>query len=202
MRIDEPSTRDDYPMLAVASSAEWRAWLETNGRTARGVSLVIRHKTSETPGIHFHQAIEDALCYGWADGRASRRDIDSFHLTFSPRPVDGVWDRISRERAEGLIDRGLMREPGLAAIRLARSAGNWETAAGAFPASLPVDLRQEFDKNRVAYRNFERLPTPSRRLILDWISRAGQQQTRQRRIEQAVAMAEGVAGNTGTSASS
>lgn len=202
MRIDEPTTRNEFPTLSVASGAEWRDWLEANGRTARGVRVVIRHKTSDTPGLHFHQAIEDALCYGWADGRASRRDNDSFHLTFAPRPVDGVWDRISRERAESLIDRGLMREPGLAAIRLARSAGNWEATAGAFAASLPVDLRQEFDKNRIAYRNFERLPTPSRRLILDWIGRAGQQQTRQRRIERAVALAQNGAGMGGTSAAS
>ncbi len=190
MRIDESSARSDAQTLFPASRAEWRDWLEENSGTADGVRLVIRHKTSETPGVHFHEAIEDALCYGWADGRATKRDNDSFYLTFRPRSVNSAWDRINRERAEKLIDHGRMRDAGLAAIRRARSAGTWEASMDAKPLGLPPDLQREFDENRIAYRNFERLPSPSRTLILSWIDKAGQPEARRRRIEQTLALAE------------
>lgn len=55
---------------------------------------------------------------------------------------------------------------------------------------LPPDLQREFDENRIAYRNFERLPSPSRALILNWIDKATQPETRRRRIEQTIALAE------------
>lgn len=190
MRIDESSARDDMRTFFPASRAQWRDWLEENSGAVNGVRLVIRHKTSETPGIHFHEAIEDALCYGWADGRASKRDNDSFYLTFRPRPASKAWDRINRERAEKLIDHGRMRDAGLAAIRRARSAGTWETSASAKQIGLPADLQREFDENRIAYRNFERLPASSRTLILRWIDRASQSEARRRRIEQTIALAE------------
>ncbi|PLP57873.1 hypothetical protein CYK37_16740 [Mesorhizobium loti] len=190
MRIDESSARNDVQTLSLASRAEWCGWLEENSGTVNGVRLVIRHKTSETPGVHFHEAIEDALCYGWADGRATKRDNDSFYLTFRPRAANCSWDRINRERAEKLIDHGRMRDAGLAAIRRARSAGTWEASTETKQIGLPADLLREFDENRIAYRNFERLPSPSRTLILSWIDRAGQPEARRRRIEQTIALAE------------
>ncbi|MFE0015127.1 YdeI family protein [Mesorhizobium sp. NPDC059054] len=190
MRIDESSARNDAQTLFLASRAAWRDWLEKNSGAANGARLVIRHKTSETPGVHFHEAIEEALCYGWADGRATKRDNDSFYLTFRPRPANSAWDRINRERAEKLIDHGRMRDAGLAAIHRARSAGTWEASMGAKPLGLPPDLQREFDGNRIAYRNFERLPSPSRTLILSWIDKAGQPEARRRRIEQTIALAE------------
>ncbi|HEV2507631.1 MAG TPA: YdeI/OmpD-associated family protein [Mesorhizobium sp.] len=190
MRIDESSARSDVQTLSPANRAEWRDWLEKNGDTVNSARLVIHHKTSETPGVHFHEAIEDALCYGWADGRATRRDGDSFYLTFRPRSTTSVWDRINRERAEKLIDHGRMRDAGLAAIRRARSAGTWEAPMGAKQMDLPADLQREFDANRIAYRNFERLPSPSRALILSWIDKAGQLEARRHRIQQTIALAE------------
>lgn len=197
MRIDESSARNDMETLFLANRAEWRDWLEENSGTANGVRLVIRHKTSETPSVHFHEAIEDALCYGWADGRATKRDNDSFYLTFRPRSADSTWDRINRERAEKLIDHGRMREAGLAAIRRARSAGTWEASIDTKPIDLPADLQREFDENRIAYRNFERLPSLSRALILSWIDKAGQPEARHRRIEQTIAWAESNASVSG-----
>ncbi|WP_144222326.1 YdeI/OmpD-associated family protein [Mesorhizobium amorphae] len=190
MRIDESNARNDVQTLSPASRKEWRDWLEKNGDTVNGARLVIHHKTSETPGVHFHEAIEDALCYGWADGRATKRDGDSFYLTLQPRSTTSAWDRINRERAEKLIDHGRMRDAGLAAIRRARSAGTWESPSSEKQIDLPPDLQREFDENRIAYRNFERLPSPSRALILNWIDKATQPETRRRRIEQTIALAE------------
>ena len=190
MRIDKSSTRSDVQTLSPANRTEWRDWLEANGSAMTGVQLVIHHKTSETPGVHFHEAIEEALCYGWTEDKATKRDNDSFYLIFRPRPSDSLWDRINRERAEKLIDHGRMREAGLAAIRRARGAGKWDTPGGTAPIALPSDLQKEFDENRVAYRNFERLPPPSRTLILHWIDYAVQPEVRRHRIEQAIALAE------------
>jgi len=72
--------------IAVAGSADdWRAWLARNCRSAREVRLVLHHRDSGTPGLRYHEAIEQALCFGWIDGLHRRRDADSSQLRFTPR---------------------------------------------------------------------------------------------------------------------
>jgi uncharacterized protein YdeI (YjbR/CyaY-like superfamily) len=56
--------------------------------------------------------------------------------------------------------------------------------------SVPEDLRTLLDRNDAARNNFEAFPPSSRRLILEWIAKAKRPDTRQRRIERTVALAE------------
>jgi uncharacterized protein YdeI (YjbR/CyaY-like superfamily) len=48
-----------------ASSTEgWRKWLNDNCQIEKSVWLIVYHKNSKTPSVHWHDAIESALCYG------------------------------------------------------------------------------------------------------------------------------------------
>jgi len=109
-----------------STTADWRAWLARNRRSEKEVWLIICHKDSGTPSVRYHEAIEHALCYGWIDSQARKRDADSSHLRFTPRNPHSTWSRVNRQRAAEMIELGLMTEHGQALIELAKANGTWE----------------------------------------------------------------------------
>ena len=124
--------------VVASTAAEWRAWLERNGRSEKEVWLVVHHKDSGTPSVRYHEAIEHALCYGWIDGLHRTRDADSSQLRFTPRRPRSTWSRVNRLRAATMIERGLMTEHGQAMIDLARVGGTWAVPGDEEGSVLPT----------------------------------------------------------------
>jgi uncharacterized protein YdeI (YjbR/CyaY-like superfamily) len=84
---------------------------------------------STTQSVNLNDATEEALCYGWIDSLCKKRDSESFYLTFSPRnPKKSKWSKPNRERAERLIEQGLMTEHGQKLIDIAKDNGKWDEA--------------------------------------------------------------------------
>lgn len=67
-------TKDEIQTFYAASLEEWRKWLDKNGRSEKSLWLIMDHKSSKTPGVHWHDAIENALYYGWVDSKAISSD--------------------------------------------------------------------------------------------------------------------------------
>ncbi|WP_344394929.1 YdeI/OmpD-associated family protein [Actinomadura alba] len=172
-----------------STSADWRAWLARNHRSAKEVWLVIHHKDSRTPSVRYHEAIEHALCYGWIDSHARKHDADSSRLRFTPRSPRSTWSRVNRRRAAKMIELGLMTEHGQAQIELARANGTWQVLPDAENSAVPDDLRESLDRNEAARGNFQKFPPSSKRLILQWIATAKRPETRRRRIDRTVDLA-------------
>jgi uncharacterized protein YdeI (YjbR/CyaY-like superfamily) len=173
-----------------STTADWRAWLAQNCQSEKEVWLVIYHSDSGTSSVRYHEAIEHALCYGWIDSQARKRDADSSCLRFTPRRPHSTWSRVNRQRAARMIELGLMTEPGQALIELARASGTWQVLPHAESSAIPDDLRELLDRNEAARKNFQNFPPSSKRLILEWIVTARKPDTRQRRINQTVTLAE------------
>lgn len=115
----------EEPVLAFADGGEWRQWLEERHGSGHAVWLLIAKKNSGVRGISYADAVEGALCYGWIDGRANRYDDRFWMQRFTPRRPGSQWSEINRERAEDLVERGLMRPSGLAQVESARADGRW-----------------------------------------------------------------------------
>lgn len=113
------------PFLFAKDLQEWRAWLEDNCSTEKSVYLVIFKKSSKVESVHWHEAIEHALCYGWVDSIAHKRDLESTYLKFTPRNPKSKWGKKNIERAKKMISLDYMRESGLKLIEAARSNGKW-----------------------------------------------------------------------------
>ena len=103
-------------IMVAECTAEWRAWLAHHGDTDSEVWLVIAHKNSAVAGVQYGEAIEQALCFGWIDSHARKRDADGFLLRFTPRRRGSKWSRINLQRAARLTELGLMTERGHAAM--------------------------------------------------------------------------------------
>ncbi|MEO5673754.1 MAG: hypothetical protein ABIQ74_03840 [Chitinophagales bacterium] len=118
-------TKDGIQTLYVKTTEEWRTWLEKNCQSEKSVYLIVYLKKSKTPSVHWHDAIENALCYGWVDSKANRRDEESCYLKFTPRNPKSKWGKRNIERAIKMTENGLMTKFGQALIDVAKKAGKW-----------------------------------------------------------------------------
>jgi uncharacterized protein YdeI (YjbR/CyaY-like superfamily) len=176
--------------LLVRDAAAWRAWLAAGHADEGAVWLVLAKKGATDPtSLTYEQALDEALCHGWIDGRVRRRDETTYRQRFTRRRARSAWSKRNVGHAQRLIEEGRMRPPGLVEIERAQADGRWE-AAYAGPASIevPDDLAAALAASPAASAMFETLNGQNRYAILYRIETAKRPQTRMRRIEQFVAM--------------
>lgn len=118
-------TKDDIKAFYAKTRQQWRKWLETNSQSKKAICLIIYHKNSKTKCTSYPEAIEEALCYGWIDSKANKRDSESFYQKFTPRKPNSNWSKTNRERVERLVKQGLMTEQGQKLIAIAKQTGKW-----------------------------------------------------------------------------
>jgi uncharacterized protein YdeI (YjbR/CyaY-like superfamily) len=180
----------ELPELIVRDAAAWRAWLAKHHANPAGVWLVLAKKGTEKPTSLTHdQALEEALCHGWIDGQAGRRDDATYRQRFTPRRRRSAWSKRNTRIAERLLAEERMHPAGHAEVERAKADGRWE-AAYAGPASMevPADLAEALAAEPKAQAMFEALNSQNRYAILYRIATAKRAETRARRIEQFVTM--------------
>lgn len=169
---------------------EWRTWLDKNGIVEKSAWLIIYRKDTTTASVYYDEAVEEALCFGWIDSVANKRDADSFYLYFAKRKPSSKWSKANRERVAKLEVQGLLKPEGIAAIDLAKKNGTWDALKEVEALIIPADMQELFDKNKKAYANFMAFPPSTIRGILEWILNAKRPETRLKRINQTVEKAE------------
>ena len=120
-------TKDGIETLYVESTQGWRQWLHKHCQSEKSVYLIVFHKKSKIPSVHWHDAIENALCFGRVDSKANKRDSESCYLKFTPCNPKSKWGKRNKERAVKMIESELMTQHGQALIDIAKSTGKWQT---------------------------------------------------------------------------
>ena len=180
----------DIPELIVHNAAAWRSWLARNHGDATGVWLVLAKKgTTEPTTLTYAQALDEALCHGWIDGQTARRDEATYRQRFTPRRARSRWSARNVGIVSSLRAAGRMHPAGEAQVERAQADGRWEAAYGG-PASseVPPDLAAALHAQPRAQGMFDILTSQNRYAILFRISDAKQPATRERRINQFIAM--------------
>ena len=122
-------TKDGKQAVYAITRKEWRNWLQENYQTEKSVWLILYHKKSNVESVNLNEATEEALCFGWIDSLCKKRDAESYYLTFTPRNAKkSKWSKPNRERAERMIQQGLMTKHGQQLIDIAKTIGKWEEA--------------------------------------------------------------------------
>jgi uncharacterized protein YdeI (YjbR/CyaY-like superfamily) len=103
-----------------SSPQEFYDWLEENHERADEVYLGYWKKHTGKPSLTWSEAVDQALCFGWIDGRVNRIDEDRHMQRFTPRRPNSNWSNINVAKVERLIEEGRMRPAGLAAFALRR----------------------------------------------------------------------------------
>lgn len=179
--------------LSFRSGTEWRKWLVRNHKRPGGVWLAICKKNSKTKGLRYIEALEEALCFGWIDGKMKSVDEDRFILWFCPRRKGSIWSESNKQRIRKLTNLGKMAPPGIFAVKRAKHDGSWKMLSSnrLFDSSIekgyvPVDFEKSLQESDDAWANFIDMAPSYRRQYVYWIESAKLPQTRTKRILRAV----------------
>lgn len=169
---------------------DWRKWLESNHQSQKSVWLIIYKKESETPSVYYPEAVDEALCFGWIDSKPNKRDDKSYYQFFAKRNPRSNWSKVNKEKVAKLIKQGLMQNAGYEMVEIAQKNGTWTALDKVENLTLPDDLLELFLKNKTAFDHWENFPRSSKRGILEWIGNAKKPETRLKRMEETVSLAE------------
>lgn len=165
---------------------EWKAWLEEHHATESEATLILSKK-AVSGGLHYADALDEALCFGWIDGRLHARNAASFLLRFSPRRSGSVWSESNRERVERLIREGRMTSAGLERVEEARRSGRWQSAncVSRVPP-MPRDLRDALRARPSAWSHFRAWAATHRSACIRYVTDVKRESTRKERIGRVV----------------
>ena len=169
---------------------EWREWLKENHNKRQSIWLIYYKKKSNTPTVVYSEAVDEALCFGWIDSKAKALDEEKFMQFFSRRNPKSVWSKVNKEKIERLTNAGLMTDAGFEIIEKAKQNGSWTILDEAEALVIPIDLEKEFQQRPTAKIYFLGLSRSDKRNILQWLTLAKRQETRQNRLTEIVELAD------------
>ena len=181
---------DDLPELTVADAAAWREWLGEHHQDPSGVWLLLAKKgTTDPTSLSYDQALDEALCWGWIDGQAKRRDDATYRQRYTPRRLRSQWS----QRNVGIITRldadGRMQPAGWSEVERAKADGRWEAAyAGPAGIVVPPDLAVALAAEPKAQAMYQILTSQNRYAVISRIESLKRADSRAHRVEQYVAM--------------
>jgi uncharacterized protein YdeI (YjbR/CyaY-like superfamily) len=141
------------------------------------------HKThTGKRAMTWSESVDQALCFGWIDGKVNAIDADRYMQRFTPRKPGSNWSKINVEKVARLKEAGLMRPAGIAAFekRSEDKTGvySYEDAA----KGLPPEYEQRLRANPAAAEYFYSRPPGYRRTATHLVMNAKREQTRLRRL--------------------
>jgi uncharacterized protein YdeI (YjbR/CyaY-like superfamily) len=177
--------------LHVTNREDWRQWLEKNHDKEKEVWLIFYKKHTAKLRVHYDDAVEEALCFGWIDSIVKRIDDEKYAQKFTPRKPGSKWSQLNKKRVEKMIKEDRMTEAGLALINAAKKSGKWEQFISQ-PKELiiPPVVITALSANKKAWENFNNLAPSYQRQYVGWITTAKKEETRQRRLNEAIILLE------------
>ncbi len=94
----------------------WRRWLDDNHATATETWIAQVKKGVGRDCVTYEEAVDEALCYGWVDGKIKGVDAEIYAVRFTPRRPRSNWSESNRVRVERLRREGRLTPAGLSAL--------------------------------------------------------------------------------------
>jgi uncharacterized protein YdeI (YjbR/CyaY-like superfamily) len=175
--------------LIVADADALRAWLSANHATSPGVWLALTKKGGTVTTLAWQQAVDEALCFGWIDGQARKRDQETSWIRFTPRGPRSSWSQRNVAHVARREAQGRMLPPGRAAVEAAKADGRWAAAyAPPSEAEVPADLLAAIAADPAAQAMFDVLTKTNRFALIHRVNAVKRAETRDRKIGEFVAM--------------
>lgn len=162
--------------LRVADRRAWRTWLAKNHASEREIWLV--YSKRDAPSPTYEESVEEALCFGWVDSLIRRIDDAEYARKFTPRTAESAWSTSNRRRYETMKSAGRL-------TRFAQ-APTGRSGDAPRPASVPPYIERALRADPAVWAAFERLAPSHRRQYVAWIDDAKKDETKQRRLAEAL----------------
>ncbi len=168
---------------------EWRSWLKMNHSREKEAWLIFYKKQVSAGRMSYLEALDEALCFGWIDGRLKRIDDERHMIRFSPRRERSVWSDRNVRRVRKLIEEGRMTPAGLAKIdnkTLKRPLPKNGRLRPRFRISQ--EMKRRLMINEKAWNNYCKLAPSSKEQYAYWLTSAKKPETREKRLKKAIAL--------------
>ena len=159
---------------------EWRGWLEENGSSADSVWIIMYKKHTGRKCILYGEALEEALCFGWIDGKIKRINDEYYIQLYTPRRLGSRWSKYNIDRVEKLKKEGKMTQAGLDAYNVIFKNPELAYDSRRKPGipEIPEELLTALKSNKKAFDNFMNFPPSAKRMYIEWYKYAKQDKTR------------------------
>jgi uncharacterized protein YdeI (YjbR/CyaY-like superfamily) len=175
--------------LSFSDRAAWRAWLEAHHATQGELWLVYFKPGSGVASIDYEASVEEALCFGWIDSLIKKIDEQRYARKFTPRTNPEKWSESNRRRVRKLAAEGKMTPAGLAVVNFPLEAPQDEVPLPSRPVYVfSPEILAVFQGDAAAWAFFSRLAPSERRNVTGWIMSAKKDETRRRRLAEAMAV--------------
>ena len=171
--------------LHAKTVGQWRDWLGGHHATVSEIWLVFYKQHTGVATIAHEDALDEALCFGWVDSLVKRLDDRRFAIKFTPRKADSRWSDKNRKRYAELKVDGRLKPPGIERPPTDRTYGPRPPRLP-LPAELPAYIQAGLKSNAKARRHFEALAPSHRRRYIAWIESAKREETKLRRLKEAI----------------
>ena len=182
-QIGTPGGTPERPALFFEGPEEFRAWLAANHEHATELWMGLRKKHVAERGLTWHQAVPEALCFGWIDSVVQRIDEDSTRQRWTPRRPGSIWSTVNLNLVQELTQAGRMRPAGQAAYerRIPEKSGIYAYVKLSDEA-LPPEYAARLAADDLASRWLAAATPTYRRIAIHWVLSAKQQATRDKRM--------------------
>lgn len=166
---------------------DFRAWLEENHETADEVLVGFYKKKAGKPSMTWSESVDQALCFGWIDGKGRSLGDEAHTIRFTPRRPKSNWSAINIAKVAQLTERGLMRPAGLAAFEKRQ-----EARSGVYSyeqrhlATLTEEQEAEFRASPAAWEWFQAAAPSYRKSAIFWVTSAKRAETVAKRLRQLI----------------
>ncbi len=163
--------------------ARWRAWLAKHHDSESEVWLIFHKRHTNRASIAYTDALDEALCFGWVDSLIKRLDDARYARKFTPRKADSRWSAINRKRYAELKASGRLQPAG---VRRAPTDRSSNVPSPPLPSTVPPYIQKALKEHPKAWAHFESLASSHRRRYVMWIDFAKQEETKARRLQEAI----------------
>ena len=149
------------------SAEELRAWLEKHHATATELWIGFYKQATGRRALTWSEVVDEALCFGWIDGKVQRIDEERYRQRLTPRKPTSNWSAINIAKVA-------------AARREDRSAVySYERR---HEAAFDAEQEKAFRANGPAWEWFAAQRPSYRTTATFWVVSAKRPETRERRL--------------------
>jgi uncharacterized protein YdeI (YjbR/CyaY-like superfamily) len=87
-------------------------WLSRHHGAKRELWVGYYKKATGTPSLTWPESVDEALCYGWIDGKRKRVDDAGYTIRFTPRRTHSHWSAVNLGSVKVLAETGGCNRPG------------------------------------------------------------------------------------------
>jgi uncharacterized protein YdeI (YjbR/CyaY-like superfamily) len=148
--------------LYINSRKEWRLWLGKNFEKEKEIWLVYPKKSSGKWRIHYNDAVEEALCFGWIDSNVKTIDKENIAQRFSQRKPNSSYSQTNRERLKWLLKEKMVHpsiKPAVEKILKEKYV-------------YPKDIINSIKSDTIAWKNYQKFSLPYKKIRIAYINSA------------------------------